>query len=81
MNSIEIFRRDHPALWLEAQAERVLRDVSDDMRLTLADWLDLRKAVLALQVLRGNRLISLRNTTGFQGWALRWMAAPVKRQE
>jgi hypothetical protein len=81
MNSIELFRRDHPALWLEAQAERALREVADDMQLTLADWIDLKKVVLAMQVLRGNRLIALRNTTGFQGWALRWLAAPVKRQE
>lgn len=76
MNQIDIFRRDHPAIWLESAASLVLED--GPCLLTVTDWITLCKAVLAMHVLRGDRLIKLRDSFEFREWALRWLAAPVK---
>ena len=73
MSACSNFRRDHPALWLEAQAERAIEDsLGNDLTLTLDDVADLWKASIAFEVMRQHA--AQYKDDEFTAWAIRWLA-------
>ena len=74
MSALSDFRCINPGLWLEAQAERAIRDsLENGLTLTLVDVADIWKAHIAFGVLRQRRAGIIRRAE-FADWAIRWLA-------